>query len=87
MDVFSEANTFLGSAERYETVLVAAHRTQLRASTESGISAWPEPDDTVEINEQCLVAFGRTDSAEDLNDWPQLTPANNVAAVPLKGRH
>ena len=32
MDVFSEANTFLGSADRYETVLVAAHRDPLRAS-------------------------------------------------------
>jgi transcriptional regulator GlxA family with amidase domain len=32
MDVFSEANTFLGSADRYETVLVAAHRNPLRAS-------------------------------------------------------
>jgi transcriptional regulator GlxA family with amidase domain len=31
-DVFSEANTFLGSADRYETVLVAAHRNPLRAS-------------------------------------------------------
>ncbi len=32
MDVFSEANTFLGSGDRYETVLVAAHRNPLRAS-------------------------------------------------------
>jgi transcriptional regulator GlxA family with amidase domain len=32
MDVFSEANTFLSSADRYETVLVAAHRNPLRAS-------------------------------------------------------
>lgn len=32
MDVFSEANTFLDSADRYETVLVAAHRNPLRAS-------------------------------------------------------
>jgi transcriptional regulator GlxA family with amidase domain len=32
MDVFSEANMFLGSADRYETVLVAAHRNPLRAS-------------------------------------------------------
>jgi transcriptional regulator GlxA family with amidase domain len=32
MDVFSEANTFLESAARYETVLVAAHRNPLRAS-------------------------------------------------------
>ena len=32
MDVFSEANTFLDSANLYETVLVAAHRTPLRAS-------------------------------------------------------
>ena len=32
MDVFSEANTFLGSTDRYETVLVAAHRNPLRAS-------------------------------------------------------
>jgi transcriptional regulator GlxA family with amidase domain len=32
MDVFSEANTFLDSANRYETVLVAAHRNPLRAS-------------------------------------------------------
>jgi transcriptional regulator GlxA family with amidase domain len=32
MDVFSEANTFLGSSDRYETVLVAAHRNPLRAS-------------------------------------------------------
>lgn len=31
-DVFSEANTFLDSADRYETVLVAAHRNPLRAS-------------------------------------------------------
>ncbi|MBZ9810464.1 GlxA family transcriptional regulator [Mesorhizobium sp. BR1-1-9] len=33
MDVFSEANTFLGSADRYETVLIAAHRNPLRASS------------------------------------------------------
>lgn len=32
MDVFSEANTFLCSADRYETVLVAAHCNPLRAS-------------------------------------------------------
>ncbi len=32
MDVFSEANTFLGRSDRYETVLVAAHRNPLRAS-------------------------------------------------------
>lgn len=32
MDVFSEANAFLDSADRYETVLVAAHRNPLRAS-------------------------------------------------------
>jgi transcriptional regulator GlxA family with amidase domain len=32
MDVFSEANTFLGIADRYETVLIAAHRNPLRAS-------------------------------------------------------
>jgi transcriptional regulator GlxA family with amidase domain len=32
MDVFSEANTFLDSAERYETALVAPHRNPLRAS-------------------------------------------------------
>ena len=32
MDVFSEANTFLDSANLYETVLVAAHRNPLRAS-------------------------------------------------------
>ncbi|HEY4341269.1 MAG TPA: DJ-1/PfpI family protein, partial [Steroidobacteraceae bacterium] len=32
MDVFSEANTFLDSANPYETVLVAAHRNPLRAS-------------------------------------------------------
>ena len=32
MDVFSEANTFLGSADRYEAVLVAGHRNPLRAS-------------------------------------------------------
>jgi transcriptional regulator GlxA family with amidase domain len=32
MDVFSEANTFLDSADRYETVLVAADRNPLRAS-------------------------------------------------------
>jgi hypothetical protein len=31
MDVFSETNTFLASADRYETVLVAAHRNPLRA--------------------------------------------------------
>ena len=29
MDVFSEANTFLDSADRYEMVLVAAHRNPL----------------------------------------------------------
>jgi transcriptional regulator GlxA family with amidase domain len=32
MDVFSEANTLLDSVNRYETVLVAAHRNPLRAS-------------------------------------------------------
>jgi transcriptional regulator GlxA family with amidase domain len=32
MDVFSEANAFLGSDDRYETVLVAARRDPLRAS-------------------------------------------------------
>src|SRR5436190_22429220 len=32
IDVFSEANTFLDSADRYQTVLVAAHRDPLRAS-------------------------------------------------------
>jgi transcriptional regulator GlxA family with amidase domain len=32
MDVFSEANTFLSSTDRYDTVLVAAHRSPLRAS-------------------------------------------------------
>lgn len=30
--MFSEANTFLGHADRYETVLVGAHRNPLRAS-------------------------------------------------------
>ncbi|WP_063994361.1 GlxA family transcriptional regulator [Bradyrhizobium sp.] len=32
LDVFSEANTFLDVADRYEPVLVAAHRNPLRAS-------------------------------------------------------
>jgi transcriptional regulator GlxA family with amidase domain len=32
MDVFSEANTFVDCADRYETVLIAANRTPLRAS-------------------------------------------------------
>ena len=32
MDVFSEANTFLESADRYETVLIGAHCNPLRAS-------------------------------------------------------
>jgi transcriptional regulator GlxA family with amidase domain len=32
MDVFSEANTFIDRADRYETVLVAANRVPLRAS-------------------------------------------------------
>ncbi|MEY9235527.1 transcriptional regulator GlxA family with amidase domain [Bradyrhizobium japonicum] len=32
MDMFSEANTFLNSADRYQTVLVAADRNPLRAS-------------------------------------------------------
>ena len=32
MDVFSEANTFVDEADRYETVLIAAHRDSLRAS-------------------------------------------------------
>ncbi|TXR46502.1 GlxA family transcriptional regulator [Phyllobacterium endophyticum] len=32
MDVFSEANAFIDVADRYETVLVAAHRNPLRAS-------------------------------------------------------
>src|SRR6202011_4974932 len=32
IDVFSEANTFVDKATRYETVLVAAHRDSLRAS-------------------------------------------------------
>ncbi|WP_377831216.1 GlxA family transcriptional regulator (plasmid) [Bradyrhizobium lupini] len=32
LDVFSEANTFLANADRYETVLIAAHRNPLRAS-------------------------------------------------------
>lgn len=32
LDVFSEANSFLDSADRYETVLVAAHRNPMRAS-------------------------------------------------------
>jgi transcriptional regulator GlxA family with amidase domain len=32
LDVFSEANTFLDDSDRYETVLIAAHRNPLRAS-------------------------------------------------------
>ena len=32
MDVFSEANTFLSRADRYDTILVAAHHSPLRAS-------------------------------------------------------
>lgn len=32
LDVFSEANTFIANADRYETVLIAAHRDPLRAS-------------------------------------------------------
>jgi transcriptional regulator GlxA family with amidase domain len=32
MDVFSEANAFLDGGDRYETVLIAAHRNPLRAS-------------------------------------------------------
>lgn len=32
MDVFTEANTFLDLSERYETVIVAAHRGPVRAS-------------------------------------------------------
>jgi transcriptional regulator GlxA family with amidase domain len=32
VDVFSEANTYLDSADRYETIVVAAHRSPLRAS-------------------------------------------------------
>jgi transcriptional regulator GlxA family with amidase domain len=32
VDVFSEANAYLDSADRYETALVAAHRNPLRAS-------------------------------------------------------
>lgn len=40
MDVFSEANTFLESADRYETVLVATDRNPLRAS--NGIRLLPD---------------------------------------------
>lgn len=32
LDVFSEANAFIDNADRYETVLIAAHRKPLRAS-------------------------------------------------------
>ncbi|MCK1682863.1 GlxA family transcriptional regulator [Bradyrhizobium sp. 147] len=32
LDVFSEANTFIDNADRYESVLIAAHRKPLRAS-------------------------------------------------------
>ncbi|MCK1530807.1 GlxA family transcriptional regulator [Bradyrhizobium sp. 182] len=32
LDVFSEANTFIDNADRYETVLIGAHRKPLRAS-------------------------------------------------------
>lgn len=32
MDVFSEANSFLDGGDRYETLLIAAHRNPLRAS-------------------------------------------------------
>jgi transcriptional regulator GlxA family with amidase domain len=39
LDVFSEANSFLDSADRYETVLVAAHRNPLRASNGIGLVA------------------------------------------------
>jgi transcriptional regulator GlxA family with amidase domain len=56
MDVFSEANTFLGGAERYETVLVAAHRNPLRASNGIRLVADSTFEETADGFDIILVA-------------------------------
>src|SRR4029077_14066079 len=66
MDVFSEANTFLDSADRYETVLVAAHRNPLRASNGIRLAADPTIEDAMGAFDIILVAGAPTPPEAEL---------------------
>jgi transcriptional regulator GlxA family with amidase domain len=68
-DVFAEANAYVPNEDRYETVLIAAHRAPMRASNNMQVIAdlnFEEADDSFDI---LLVAGGRAlpDAAPDPN--------------------
>jgi transcriptional regulator GlxA family with amidase domain len=77
-DVFAEANAYIPAGDRYETVLVAAHRTPLRASNNMQMVADLSFEDAAGGFDILLVAGGPVlpDAAPDpqLIEWLRLAP-------------
>jgi transcriptional regulator GlxA family with amidase domain len=78
IDVFTEANTFLDSGDRYETVLVAAGRDPIRASNGMRLLADVSFEDATGRFDVILVAGGpalpEAPSDADLIEWVQEAP-------------
>lgn len=77
-DVFAEANAYVATEDRYETLLIAADRRPLRASNNMQIVADLGFDEAVDGFDILLVAGGPTlpDAAPDpkLMNWLRLAP-------------
>jgi transcriptional regulator GlxA family with amidase domain len=83
VDVFAEANAFLSPPDRYETVLIAAHRAPLRASNNMQMLAditFAEADGVYDI---LLIAGGPglPDAEPDTVPADWLRPASERAGV------
>jgi transcriptional regulator GlxA family with amidase domain len=78
VDVFAEANAYIPAEDRYETVLVAAHRAPLRASNNMQIVADLSFEEASDGFDLLLVAGGPAlpDTAPDpqLLEWLRLAP-------------
>jgi transcriptional regulator GlxA family with amidase domain len=81
VDVFTEANTYLGAADRYETVLIAADRNPLRASNGMRLLADLAFDEAAGGFDVILVAGGPAlpQSPPDprLAEWVQAAPGRS----------
>jgi transcriptional regulator GlxA family with amidase domain len=77
-DVFAEANAYVATEDRYETLLIAADRRPLRASNNMQIVADLGFDEAVDGFDILLVAGGPTlpDAVPDLKlmNWLRLAP-------------
>lgn len=78
VDVFAEANAYISAEDRYETVLVAAHREPLRASNKMQMVADLSFDEATGGFDILLVAGGPAlpdaDPDPELVEWLRLAP-------------